>query len=268
MDIDDRRTPDRDLGPRIAAGRDNVIYEVGGGAGGGGDGGDRVLRRTPDERSFAAEARLMEHVREAGYPVPQVHRVGPGEMVLDRIVGPTMLDDIGRLPWRLGRHARTLADLHHRLHAIAPPAISDPIGLRPLRPDDDGLPAGPEPSAHADAGSIVHLDLHPGNVILSPDGPVVIDWTNARRGPGPVDVAVTWIILTCMEVDGSAAMRALVTVFRRRLADRFLASAGRDEARRALGAARDHRALDRNLRPSERAAIDRLVAAEGRTGDG
>lgn len=233
MEIDEIRTPDRALGPRVAAGRDAVIYAVG---------ADRVLRRTPDERSLVAEAELMEHVRAAGYPVPEVHRVGPGEMELDRVGGPTMLDDLGRRPWRMRTHARTLADLHHRLHAIAAPTglASFPVG----------------------GDTVVHLDLHPGNVILSPDGPVVIDWTNGRRGPGTADVALTWIILAAMEVDGPAPMRALVSVFRRRFVERFLLLAGRNEARRALAAVADYRAGDRNIRPSERAAIDRLVAKE------
>ncbi|MEJ7583723.1 MAG: phosphotransferase [Acidimicrobiales bacterium] len=234
MEIDERRSAETELGTRLAAGRDAVVYAVG---------DDRVLRRTPDERSFVTEACVMEHARAADYPVPQVYRVGPGEMELDRIPGPTMLEDLSRRPWRMAAHARTLADLHHRLHAIAAP---------------DGLEAFP-----LEGAAIVHLDLHPGNVIISPDGPVVIDWTNARRGPGPVDVALTWIILAAMEVDGSGPMRAVVSLFRRRFVEQFLAHAGRDDARRVLGAVRDYRGQDRNIRPTERANIDRLVAAEG-----
>ncbi len=46
-----------------------------------------------------------------------------------------------------------LADLHDRLHALGPPQGDLPMG---------------------------HLDLHPLNVLMSPDGPVVIDWSNAR----------------------------------------------------------------------------------------
>ena len=233
MEVDDRRTAEGDLGPAVAAGRDATIYAVG---------ADRVLRRTPDERSLVAEAATMEHVRRAGYPVPRVHRVGPGEMELDRVEGPTMLDDLGKRPWRMHAHADTLADLHHRLHAIAAP---------------DDLAAFP-----VAGGCVVHLDLHPGNVILSAAGPSVIDWTNARRAPGEADVALTWIILAAMDVDGSAPMRALVSVFRRRFVKRFLAGAGREDARRVLAAVGDHRAGDRNIRPSERMAIEALVVKE------
>ncbi len=42
---------------------------------------------------------------------------------------------------------------------------------------------------------IVHLDFHPGNVILSDDGPRVIDRTNAHAAPRAVDVSLTDLIL-------------------------------------------------------------------------
>src|SRR6478672_1831381 len=42
-----------------------------------------------------------------------------------------------------------------------------------------------------------HLDLHPLNVIMSPNGPVVIDWPNARRGDPILDVAVTYALIAC-----------------------------------------------------------------------
>ena len=90
MEVDDRRTPEAEVGPQIAAGRDATIHDAGPG---------RVLRRTPDPRDHALEALAMEHVRGAGYPVPQVFRRGPGELVLERIEGPTMLDDLAARPW-------------------------------------------------------------------------------------------------------------------------------------------------------------------------
>jgi len=37
--------------------------------------------------------------------------------------------------------------------------------------------------------TLVHGDMHPGNVILAEDGPVIIDWGNARLGPAMLDLA-------------------------------------------------------------------------------
>ncbi len=244
MEVDDRRTPDHELGPQIAAGRDATIHAHGPGL---------VLRRTPAPRDHTLEALVMTHVRAAGYPVPEVHRVGPGELVLERIAGPTMLDDLGAHPWRVRGHARTLAGLHARLHAIVAPEALLP---------------------HPVAGrSVLHLDLHPGNVICSPDGPVVIDWSNARRGASEVDVALTWILMGAMEVDeapraGSALARArarveraLVPQIRRTLLSNFLQASGlRQEARAVLADVAEVRLTDRNVRPGEASAIRKLVA--------
>src|SRR4051812_30505119 len=231
MEAADRRVPDDELGPRIAAGRDTVIYALG---------DDRVVRRAPDDRSFEREAEVMAHVRAAGYPVPEVHRLAPGEMVLERIAGPTMLDDLGKAPWRLKAHARLLADLHDRLHRIAAPK------------DQLAFPAPGD--------AVLHLDLHPANVILSPDGPVVIDWTNARRGDPAADLALTWIVMAVFDADETGRLqKAFVSAFRKRFVRLFLDAADRDAAARVLPVVAEYRQQDRNIRPAESVALQRLV---------
>ena len=47
----------------------------------------------------------------------------------------------------------------------------------------------------------MHGDLHPGNVLMSAGGPVLIDWTNHRIGPRALDVALTWLVLDCFDPD-------------------------------------------------------------------
>ena len=234
MEIADEPLPAERVGPKIAAGRDSTIYAVG---------EDRVLRRAPDpSRSFVAEAEVMEHVGAAGYPVPVVHRVGPGEMVLERVRGRTMANDLEVHPWRLRSHARLLTDLHHRLHRI---------------PAAEGAPSFP-----VAGDAMLHLDLHPENVILSPSGPVVIDWTNAAKGPPGADVALTWIIVATFEIDSSRLLRILATLFRGLMVRMFLAAAGKEEARKHLATVAEYRRNDRNIRPGERRALDRLVEKE------
>ncbi|CAN5611093.1 hypothetical protein BH10ACT1_BH10ACT1_12580 [soil metagenome] len=246
MDVDERRTPDHELGAPVAAGRDATIHDAGPG---------RVLRRTPTERDLQPEAEIMEHLRAQGYPVPQVFRVGPGEMVLERISGPTMLEDLEARPWRVRRHARVLASLHTRLHELpAPP------GLRPHPVTGD---------------AVLHQDLHPGNVICSPDGPVVIDWTNARQGAPAADIALSWVLMSSFELDqdppAGSWPRRLVTrierratpLVRRRLVSTFLRSSGLErEARACLQATADQRLDDRNVRPGEAIAIQAMLDRE------
>ena len=43
---------------------------------------------------------------------------------------------------------------------------------------------------------LCHGDLHPGNVIMTADGPRLIDWDGATRAPAALDLACCHVILT------------------------------------------------------------------------
>ena len=104
-----------------------------------------VLRRYRRRDVPAAEVAVMRYVRERGYPAPRVVSVDGADLVLERATGATMRADLAQRPWTLVRHARLLADLHRRLHGVPAP---------------EWLPAiGP-------GGAVLHLDLHPENVLL------------------------------------------------------------------------------------------------------
>lgn len=181
-----------------------------------GDG--RVLRLGGEP---AREAAVMAHARAAGYPVPEVVEVRDDGLVLELVRGPTMLADLGRRPWRLRSHARLLAALHERLHRI-----------------DYG------------DGKLLHLDLHPDNVLLGPGGPVVIDWTNARAGEPALDVALTWLIA---RTSGGLGGR----LFSRP----FLACYDRAAVLAALPDAAAYRLADPNVTERERGAVRALLAS-------
>ena len=184
----------------------------------------------------------MGYAAHAGFPVPRVEeiRAGGSEVVMERIEGPTMFEALSRQPWTLRRHAAALAALHDRLHDIPGPHWLDPF-----------LSGG---------GSLVHLDLHPLNVILSPKGPVVIDWSNAARGAGPADVALTWLVIMAAEIPGRGLPVAVGRMFRRLFARSFLDHFAEAGVRAALPAVGMWKCQDRNMRAAEVARIQRLVA--------
>jgi aminoglycoside phosphotransferase (APT) family kinase protein len=228
-------TGDEAPGPLLARGRAADVYALG---------GDRVLRRYRRSAPFdtAREARLVEHVRAHGYPTPAVHDVRGNDIVFDRVEGPTMADQMMARPWLIRSHLRTLAALHARLHDIPAPAWLD------------HEPAG--------AGTaIVHLDLHPLNVLMAPTGAVVIDWTNAGRGRGEVDVALTWLLLTTGSPDDRRAMQVVASLAQRFIGRVFARAAdpSGDALRTQLATAARYRLTDPNLREGERRAINRLV---------
>ena len=193
----------------IAEGRDTEILDHGPG---------QVLRRPRVPRSLDTEAHVMEWVRAQGYPCPAVVELVDDGMVMERIEGVSMLDHLGRHPWELRAQATLLADLHGWLHRLPVP---DDLSARLGHPYGDGT-------------ALVHLDLHPGNVMLSADGPVVIDWSNAAVGDGAADVAVAWLLMGAAGVPGTVVDRATTAVFRPLLVRAFLAVTDRDAAARWL----------------------------------
>lgn len=215
-------------GPLLASGRAADVYDLEDGT---------VLRRYRDPHSdIALEAQIMAHVAEAGYPVPRVHSVAGNDIVMDRIEGPTMLERLVEAPWRAVASARTLARLQRRLAEIEAPTW---------------LLASTADASHQH--SVLHLDLHPMNVIMSPDGPVVIDWTNAAGGPAGFDAAVTYVEMATFtpETTPERALQQVVSRSFRRFRGHRLLDA-------YLVAACDHRLADRNVLPDERIAIAAL----------
>jgi Ser/Thr protein kinase RdoA (MazF antagonist) len=223
-------------GALIARGRAADVFDAGPG---------RVLRRyRPGEGGdVVAEAAVMEHARHHGFPVPEVFDASDRDLVLERADGPTMLADLGRRPWRVRRHGALLAGLHRRLHAI--PA---PDGLR-------------RPFGRGDA--LIHLDLHPDNVLLTRSGPVVIDWSNGSRGEAADDVAQTWAIVATSTVHGSPAVRLFARGGRDLLLRAFLAGVDADAAQARLPEVAARRLeTDPHLHTPERDALAALAAGD------
>lgn len=177
----------------------------------------------------------MRLAAEHGYPVPQVFDVDGADMLLGRLDGVDMLTDIGRRPWRAREHARVLGDLHLRLRSLGVSGAALP---------------GREPGA-----SLVHGDLHPGNVVLTSDGPVVIDWEGASMGPPDTDAAVAWLLMWAARPDDvPAAVRPFVAGITAVMRRDFLRITGRP-APETIDRVCRARLDDRNTRPGERARI-------------
>ena len=138
-----------------------------------------------------------------------------------------------------------LAALHDQLHQIAAPE-----GLR--RPFGTG-------------DRIVHLDLHPGNVMLTAGGPVVIDWTNAAAGPPGADVAMAYLIIASSDLDALPWwLRPAAWSLRRMFLRRFRAAV-RDDPGPYLAQVARYRLKDPNVRPAEAERL--LLLAEVDQGD-
>ncbi|MEV5600354.1 phosphotransferase [Streptomyces sp. NPDC052299] len=217
------------IGRLLGSGRDADVYEL-----------DEawVLRRYRDRMDASRELPVMSYLSASGYPVPrlgpQPPSAGPGDLVLQRLNGPTMLESLMSGEIGAEEGAELLAGLLAELHTI-------PARLSP-DPED----------------RVLHLDLHPDNVLMTADGPVVIDWSNAEEGPPALDRAMSALILAQVAVDpdhpAAEGARELVTALVPRLA------ADDGIPARHLADAATRRTLNPTMSPAETALIGDAAA--------
>ncbi len=188
----------------------------------------------------------MEYVRSQGYPVPAVEEVSDDgvDMVMERIEGTTMVATMTKRPWTIPRQGSVLADLHRRLHELSAPAwLHDaPVGR---------------------GDRMLHLDLHPLNVMIGKQGPVVIDWTGACRGDPAVDVALAWVLMMAGEVPTGRLLLTIMSHARSILVKSFLRSFDLDVVKQSLGDVVAWKALDPHMSVSEQDRMWQVVKDVG-----
>ena len=188
------------------------------------------------------EAHVMDSVRSQGYPVPAVEEVSDDglDMVIERIEGVDMVAAMSKRPWTIARQGGVLADLHHRLHELtAPEWLHDaPVGR---------------------GSRLLHLDLHPLNVMISAKGPVVIDWTGACRGDPSVDVAMAWVLMAAGEVPTGRLIGSVLGRARSVLVKSFIRSFDIDEVKQMLREVVAWKVSDPHMSPAEQARMWKVV---------
>lgn len=159
------------------------------------------------QRLARHEARMTRAVFAAGVPAPEVlgevALEGRFGIVLARLGGPTLLQLTRTGAMTFQQAGGVLAALAVAVHNMPPPP-----GIYSLREQIVGALRGGTIPGHIATGIIVlidrlspgdglcHADLHPGNVMMTADGPRLIDWTGAVRAPAAFDLAVGHIILS------------------------------------------------------------------------
>jgi hypothetical protein len=155
------------------------------------------------------EARMTRAVFAAGGPalevLDEVTVEGRFGMVLSRLEGPTLLQLSRSSAMTREQTGAILATLAISVHKIAPPP--DVISLRDSM-DGSLLFSGGIVPKHIATGilalierlqpgdGLCHGDLHPDNVIMTADGPRLIDWIGAVRAPAAFDLAISHIVLS------------------------------------------------------------------------
>jgi aminoglycoside phosphotransferase (APT) family kinase protein len=189
------------LGDVVARGSRSSVHAYGRGA------VVKVPKATTPDSWILAEAKYVEAARAVGAPAPSllgIERIGgrPAS-VWERVDGPSLWQQVVDRPDRSADVGRRLAEVQLALFELVPPVtlpdqrdrliskirwsaanMDSSLGLAlELLPPRVGTPR------------LCHGDLHPSNVIVSREGPVLVDWFDASRGDRVADVARSLLTL-------------------------------------------------------------------------
>jgi aminoglycoside phosphotransferase (APT) family kinase protein len=183
------------LGDVVARGSRSLVHAYGRGA------VVKVPKLATPASWILAEAQYVDAVRAVGAPAPSLLGIeqifGRPASVWERVDGPSLWEEVVDRPDRSADVGRRLADIQLALFELVPPVtlpdqrdrliskirwsaanVDASLGVAlELLPGGTGTPR------------LCHGDLHPSNVIVSRDGPVIVDWFDASRGDRVADVA-------------------------------------------------------------------------------
>lgn len=72
-----------------------------------------------------------------------------------------------------------------------------------------------------DGDRVCHGDFHPGNILMTSGGPIVIDWTDASCGDPLSDVARTIVLLTSAQLPLNSLFGWLLKLGRKRMLNAY-----------------------------------------------
>mgnify|MGYP001553134579 CR=1 FL=1 len=172
-----------------------------------------------------------------GRPIGRVVLNMRSGILFERRDGPDMLSFIMRHPHRMWKSIWRLARLHARVHQ-SPGSAALPRQRNVLRHRILRSHAGPEAVQAAldqldrldDDDRLAHGDFHPANILMSSDGPAIVDWAQASSGSPAADAARTELLLR-FGGRGAGAASALTAVVTARWYRRcYLRFSGVDQA--------------------------------------
>jgi Phosphotransferase enzyme family len=192
---------DHMLGDLVARGTRSSIHAYGRGA------VAKVPHPSTPDGWIESEAEYAEAARAVGAPVPRLLGMeqigGRAVSVWERVAGTSMWQRIIDRPGLSTELGAQLADVQFGLFELVPPVslpsqrdrLVSKIRRSAATLDASFARALDLFTAQSNTPRLCHGDLHPSNIILSKDGPVVVDWFDASRGDPVADVARTSLLL-------------------------------------------------------------------------
>ncbi len=164
--------------------------------------------------------------QQTGYKVPLVGEIieidGRTGITYQRVEGETMLAAMRKQARKTSAYTRQWARLHIDMHtrrAENLPTIhqrlAEKIEHAPGLDDSAKYKILTHLASLPQDDKLLHGDFHPDNILLTPQGSVIIDWIDANRGHPLADVARTTLLSLVAVPRQEKAMRLLVRFMRR-----------------------------------------------------
>jgi uncharacterized protein (TIGR02172 family) len=159
----------------------------------------KLFNQDVTRRTVEYEARLTRIIHSSGIPAPAVGEIieidGRIGLELERLYGISMLDALVAAPWKLSGYANQLAMLQAEMHTqmvTGLPRMHERLQTKINRaaiPDDVRQAALTALEELPEDDKLCHGDFHPGNILMTGRGPVIIDWIDASSGNPIMDIA-------------------------------------------------------------------------------
>ena len=179
-----------------------------------GDKAIKVFDANFSKSDILNEALNQARVEEAGVRVPKVLEVsvidGKWAIVSEYIPGKTLAQLMEENPQEKDAYLEQFVDLQMEVHTHRAPLLNKLYDKMKRKIDETGLDATTRYELHTRLDStphhnkVCHGDFNPSNIIMSENGPYILDWSHATQGNASADVARTYLLFWLNgDIDGA-----------------------------------------------------------------
>lgn len=194
------------IGELIGIGNTAKVYQWG---------KNEVLKLFYDQNSAIIEAKNAEIINNLLLRSPKyvgyVEYEGKQGIVYEKIEGPTMLWHIEPNEKSITYNAKLMANLQYEMHNVEnkllpnlKSQITDKVNMSQEMLKDEKETILDVLHSLPDGNSLCHYDFHPDNIIISPNGPVIIDWLNFLVGSQEADITRTAMMIQSQSLPPNA----------------------------------------------------------------
>lgn len=179
-----------------------------------GDKAIKVFDANFSKSDILNEALNQARVEEAGVRVPKVLEVsvidGKWAIVSEYIPGKTLAQLMEETPQNKDAYLEQFVELQMDVHTHRAPLLNKLHDKMKRKIDETGLDATTRYELHTRLDStphhnkVCHGDFNPSNIIMSENGPYILDWSHATQGNASADVARTYLLFWLNgDIDGA-----------------------------------------------------------------